>query len=217
MKTDTQLQQDVIAELEWEPSVEAAQIGVEVRDGVVTLAGQVSSYAQKWSAERAAQRVRGVKALAVDMEVNLPALAQRSDADIARSVENVLSWASLLHPDAIKVMVEKGWVTLSGSVDWQYQRQAATDAVRFLFGVTGVSDQIAITPSANVGVVKADIEAALARCATADALRISVSVDGGDVKLSGSVSSYGERQLAIQSAWGTPGVRRVVDEMTLEY
>ena len=217
MKTDKQLQTDVIAELSWEPSVHAAEIGVEVKDGVVTLAGHVGSYAEKWNAERAAQRVSGVKALAVEMDVNLSALGKRSDADIARSAENVLSWAASVPDGAIKVMVEGGWITLSGAVDWQYQKQAASDAVRFLIGVQGVSDQIAIKPTVIMKAVKADIEAALNRRATRESKKISVKVDGADVTLTGTVHSYAERELATNSAWGTPGVRNVVDEMTLAY
>src|SRR5450755_4002741 len=146
MKTDAQLQQDVIAELNWEPSVNAAQIGVEVKDGIVTLAGHVSSYAEKYAAERAAQRVCGVKALAVEMNVNLPGSSKRIDADIARSAENVLEWMTYLPKDCVKVKVEGVWITLSGEVAWEYQRQAAVSAVRYLMGVTGVSDQIAIKP-----------------------------------------------------------------------
>ena len=142
MKTDSQLQQDVSAELKWEPSVHAARIGVEVKDGVVTLAGQVDSYSEKWNAERAAQRVAGVKAMTTELKVHLTGLSKRTDADIAEAVENVLEWTSSLPAGAIKVMDEGGWVTLSGDVHWQYQRQAATDSVRNLMGVTGVSDQI---------------------------------------------------------------------------
>jgi osmotically-inducible protein OsmY len=217
MKTDTQLQTDVIAELSWEPSVHAAQIGVEVKDGVVTLAGEVSSYAEKWDAERAAQRVAGVKALAVEMEVKLSAFGKRDDADIARSAENVLSWATSVPDDAVQVMVEAGWITLSGAVDWQFQKQAASDAVRFLVGVKGVSNQIAIKPTLTMSAVKADIEAALNRRAIRDARKISVKVDGADVTLTGTVHSFADRELATNSAWGTPGVRSVVDDMTLVY
>lgn len=137
MKTDSQLQQDVSAELDWEPSVHAARIGVEVKDGVVTLAGQVDSYAEKWNAERAAQRVSGVRALATELQVQLTSLSQRTDADIAAAVENLLEWTSTLASGAVRVVVEGGWVTLSGKVDWQFQRQAATDSVRHLMGVTG--------------------------------------------------------------------------------
>jgi osmotically-inducible protein OsmY len=217
MKTDSQLQQDVMAELQWEPAVHAAQIGVEAKDGVVTLAGEVSSFAEKWNAERAAQRVSGVRALAVEMTVKLSELGKRTDADIARSAENILSWTSTLPADAVKVLVEDGWVTLSGELEWQYQRQAASDAVRHLPGITGVSNQIAIQPQATARLVKADIEAALQRRAASDAQTIMVDVHGGDVTLSGTVHSWSERDLAKRSAWGSSGVRAVVDKMSLSY
>jgi osmotically-inducible protein OsmY len=217
MKTDSQLQQDVIAELKWEPSVTAPGIGVEVRDGIVTLAGEVSSYAEKLNAESATQRVCGVKALATELKVKLAGSGKRNDADIAKSVENVLEWTTWVPDNAIKVLVENGWVTLSGNVDWQYQKQSATDSVRFLSGVTGVSDQIAIKPKLSVSAVKSDIEAALKRSAVADAKKISVNINGSNVTLTGTVHSWNEREIATMSAWGTPGVRSVIDKMTLEY
>jgi osmotically-inducible protein OsmY len=217
MKTDAQLQQDVMAELKWEPAVHAAQIGVEVRDGVVTLDGEVSSYSEKWNAERATQRVAGVKALAVEMKVKLSELGQRSDADIARSAQNVLSWTSSLPQDAIKVLVEAGWLTLSGDVEWQYQRQDAASSLRFLPGVVGISNQIGIKPSVSAGIVKSDIEAALKRRAANDAKTINVEVNGADVTLTGTVHSWVERDLATHTAWGTSGVRQVVDKLTLAY
>ena len=217
MKTDTQLQLDVIAELKWEPSVNAAQIGVEVQDGVVTLAGHVNSYAEKLDAEHAVQRVSGVKALAIEMDVKLAGLSKRTDADIARSAENVLQWTTYLPVNHVKVMVESGWVTLSGEVDWEYQRQAATGAVRYLLGVTGISDQITIKPNVSSTVVKSDIEAALKRRAKSDAHKISVEVQGADVTLTGKVHSWSERDLARNTAWGTSGVQHVVDHMTIGY
>ena len=218
MKTDLQLQQDVLAELKWEPSVNAAQIGVEVKDGIVTLAGHVNSYAEKYGAEHAAQRVSGVRALAIEMDVKLLGSSKRTDADIARSVENGLQWATFMPKDHVKVMVEGGFVTLSGEVDWEYQRQAATAAVRYLTGVTGVSDQIVIKkPKVSSSAVKSDIEAALKRRATADAQKISVEVHGADVTLTGKVHSWSERDLARNSAWGTSGVQSVTDNMTVSY
>jgi len=217
MKTDSQLQQDVMAELQWEPAVHAAQIGVEVNGGVVTLAGEVSSYAEKWNAERAAQRVNGVKALAIEMTVKLSEFGLRSDADIAQSAKNVLSWTSSLPADAIKVLVEGGWLTLSGDVEWQYQRQDAAASVRYLPGVTGVSNQIAIKPALSASVVKADIEAALKRRAAADTQTIAVDVHGADVTLTGTVHGWAERDLATRSAWSTSGVRNVFDKLTLVY
>src|ERR1700693_1798677 len=189
MKTDAQLKQDVNAELKWEPSVHAAEIGVEVKDGVVTLVGHVSSYAEKLSAEHAAQRVSGVKALAVEMDVTLPGTSHRNDADIARTAENVLKWMTAWPNDSVRIMVEEGWITLSGEVDWQYQREAAAAAVRYLMGVKGVSDQIVIKPKVSASVVKSDIEAALKRAAQADAQNILVEVRGADVTLSGKVDS----------------------------
>lgn len=217
MKSDSQLQQDVSAELKWEPSVQSAHIGVKVKDGVVTLVGQVNSYVEKWNAERAAQRVAGNKAMTTELKVHLAGLSKRTDADVAEAVENVLEWTSSLPAGAVKVMVEGGWVTLSGNVDWQYQRQTANDSVRYLMGVTGISDQIIIKPSVTATVVKSDIEAALKRTSIADAKQISVAVHGSDVTLSGTIHSWSERDTATTSAWGTPGVRNVVDMMTLAY
>jgi len=218
MKTDSQLQHDVSEELLWEPSVHAARIGVEVKDGVVTLAGQVDSYAEKWNAEQAAQRVAGVKAMATELDVQLAGLNKRSDADIAASVQNVLEWVySLSVGRRIKVMVENGCVTLSGDVDWQFQKQAAADSVRPLMGVTGVSNQIAIKPTPSVAIVKSDIEAALQRAAIADAGKIAVAVHGSDITLSGTVPTWAERETATRSAWNTPGVTNVVDMMTLAH
>lgn len=217
MKTDKQLQADVIAELGWEPSVHATEIGVEVKEGIVTLAGHVATYAEKWRAEAAAQRVSGVKALAVEIEVKLAGLGQRDDGDIAAAATNMLAWATSVPDGAVKVKVEGGWITLSGTLDWQYQRQAAGDAVRYLAGVKGVSDLIGVKPKARLGVVKADIEAALKRQASRDARDITVRVDGAQVTLAGSVHSFAERQSATNAAWAAPGVHSVVDEMTFSY
>jgi osmotically-inducible protein OsmY len=217
MKTDSQLQKDVMAELHWESSVHAAEIGVEVKDGVVTLSGEVSTHAEKWNAERAAQRVAGLMALAVDLKVKLPQSGIRSDSDIARSARNVLEWTSAVQPDSVEIMVENGWITLTGEVAWKFQKQAAADAVRFLSGVVGVSDEISIAPSVKASVVKADIEASIRRGAIEDGKRITVGVSGHAVTLSGPIRSWAERDLATQSAWNSPGVRQVIDEMTLSY
>jgi len=215
MKTDQQVQQDVIAELRWEPSVNAANIGVEVKDGIVTLTGHVNSFAEKWDAERAAQRVVGVKALAIEMDVNLPGSSHRHDADIARAVENALEWSIYVPQDAIKVMVDHGHVTLKGEVQWEYQREAADKAVRYLMGVTGISDQITLKHGISSSVVKSDIEAALKRRAHDEAQNISVSVKGADVTLSGKVPSWADRILVRYSAWGTKGVLNVIDNLTV--
>jgi osmotically-inducible protein OsmY len=217
MKNDTQLQKDVIAELNWEPSINPTNIGVEVKDGVVTLSGHVTSYAEKLNAERSAQRVAGVKALAIELDVTLPGISNRTDADIARTVENVLQWTTYLPKDSVKVMVENGWITLSGQVDWEYQRMAAVDAVRYLMGVRGVSDDVAIKPKLSSSSVKADIEDALKRRAIVDAGNITVEVHGENVTLTGKVKNWSERDLATHSAWCTPGVKNVKDFITLTY
>jgi osmotically-inducible protein OsmY len=213
MKTDTQIQNDVIAELKWSPSIDATAIGVEVKEGIVTLAGHVSSYAEKYDAERVAQRVSGVKALAVEMDVKIAGLSHRNDADLAKAVEGALRWTTFLTKDQVKVMVEKGWVTLTGEVDWEYQRKAAEYAIRYLLGVTGVSDQITIKPSTSAVAVKADIEAALRRRADEDTKAIAVTVKGSKVTLTGTVRSWADRELATDAAWGMPGVYNVVDNI----
>jgi osmotically-inducible protein OsmY len=217
MKTDRQLQQDVSAELQWEPAVRAARIGVLAKDGVVTLTGQVDSPAEKWDAERAAQRVAGVQALTVDLQVHLDGPNRRNDADIAAAVENVLEWTASLPAGALQVMVEDGWVTLSGRVEWQYQRQAAIDRVRPLMGVIGVRDEIGLAPRPAPGAVQSDIEAALRRTSITDAREIRVAVHGSEVTLSGTVKSWDERDTANHAAWGTPGVRHVEDQLTLAF
>jgi len=215
MKTDSQIQRDVLAELNWEPSVNAAQIGVEVNDGIVTLAGHVDSFAEKWNAERAAQRVSGVTALAVEMDVKLPQGSIRTDADIARTAENALMGTTFLPTDTVKVMVENGWITLTGAVDWSFQRETAGTAVRYLMGVKGVSNQIAMKTSPLSKTVKTDIEAAFKRRAQTDANSIHVAVHGSDVTLTGTVHSWPERELANSMAWGTPGVHKVTDNISI--
>jgi osmotically-inducible protein OsmY len=206
-----------MAELSWEPSVNAAHIGVEVSQGIVTLAGHVSNYTEKLNAERAAQRVHGVKALAVEMDVTLPGTSKRTDSDIAQSANNVLRLTTYLPVDHIKIQVENGRIALSGEVEWDYQRIGAADAVRHLQGVTGINNQITLKPAASASVVKADIEAALKRRAHRHSEAISVEVAGSDVTLTGVVNSWAERNLARNSAWAAPGVRNVNDNMTVTF
>jgi osmotically-inducible protein OsmY len=215
MKTDSQIQQDVSEELDWEPSVDATQIGVEVKDGIVTLAGHVTSFAEKWNAELAAQRVSGVKALAVEIDVILPSSSKRNDVDIARAAENLLTWTSNVPEGRIKIMVEDGWVTLSGEVDWEYQRQFIARGIRHLMGVVGVSDQISIKPQASLNTIQSGIKAALERRVQADVQSITVEVIGDRVTLSGPVFSWSERDLAEYSAWCAPGVRSVINNLTI--
>jgi osmotically-inducible protein OsmY len=217
MKTDRQLQQDVMSELAWEPSVTSTEIGVEVKGGVVTLAGHVGSYLEKWEAQRAAQRVSGVKALAVEMDVSLPGSSTRNDVDIARAASNVLQWNTYWPEDQIKVLVENGWITLSGELDWEYQREAAERSVRGLMGVTGISNQIVLKSVATLRPDKSQIEAALKRRIHSDSRHITVEVDGADVILSGTVHSWADREAARNSAWSTPGVRNVADNLDIVY
>jgi osmotically-inducible protein OsmY len=213
MKTDLQIQHDVQAELRWEPSIDAAHIGVEVIEGIVTLAAHVGSYAEKWDAERIAQRIAGVRALTIALEVRLPGGNQRDDAYLVRTAEQALAWAAQVPAAAVHVMVEGGYVTLSGTVDWEYQRRAAAGSVRGLTGVTGVSDQIAIRPKIPAAAVKSEIEAALRRSAGADAQQIQVAVCGASVTLTGVVHSWAERDVARHAAWGTHGVCHVADHI----
>ncbi|MFN0161891.1 MAG: BON domain-containing protein [Burkholderiales bacterium] len=215
MKSDSQLQSDVLAELKWEPSVQSAHIGVAVKDGVVTLAGHVDSYAERWHAERAAQRVGGVRALAVEIDVRLAGSDQHLDADIAGAIGNALKWIEPVKDGAVKIRVEAGWVTLAGEVDWQFQRTMAHEAVMPIMGVRGISDHIAIKPHVSVNNIKVDIEAALKRRAESNAQRIQVQVEGANVTLSGIAHSWADRELTASSAWGTPGVHRVVNNMTI--
>jgi osmotically-inducible protein OsmY len=215
MKTDAQLQFDVNEELNWDPSIHAEDIGVTVHDGVVTLTGHVNTFAEKWEAERASQRVAGVKALAVEVDVILPGSSVRNDADIARSAENVLEWNSYVPRSRVKVLVEDGIVTLSGEVARDYQRRAATDSVRTLMGVRGVTNQMTLPSATPSDTVKTDIEAALRRRVPEDAKYISVDVNGGDVTLTGTVHCWSERDEARHSAWGTAGVHSVKDRLTI--
>jgi osmotically-inducible protein OsmY len=217
MKNDRDLQRDVLDELRWEPAVQSSEIGVIVKGGVVTLEGVVDSYPQKWAAERAAKRVSGVKALALDLEVKPPGSANQTDADIAEAAESALKWDVLVPQDRIKVTVEKGFLTLEGEVDWQFQRSAAERAVVNLTGVKGVSNQITVKPSVAPTDVKARIEAAFNRSAILDAEDINVQVDGGKVTLSGSVSSWAERDEAESAAWAAPGVTEVKDLIAVTY
>ncbi len=217
MKSDHQLQQDVMAELHWEPSVQSAHVGVEVDEGIVTLTGHVSSYFEKWNAETAAQRVSGVKALVVNLEVLLPALSQRSDEDIARSVDSALEWMAPEVKNKVKVLVEGGQVLLSGEVEWQYQKTAATTAIRHLLGVTSVVNQIGLRQQVTREQVKQEIEAALTRQARTDAKKIKVEVQGANVTLTGTVESWAERQSALHAAWNAPSVVNVTDRMRLSF
>jgi osmotically-inducible protein OsmY len=213
--TDQSLKQTVLDELAWDPSVNEAHIGVTAHRGVVTLTGHVGSYAEKCAAEHAAGRVSGVKAIAEELEIRYLYDVGHGDEDIARQALNVLDWNLSVPKEKVKVKVKKGWITLSGDVNWYYQKNAAETDVRKLLGVMGVSNQIRIMPSVQASDVHKKIVAAFGRNAEFEAENIVVSIEGGKVTLSGKVGSYYERTLAENTAWSAPGVTQVDDLITI--
>jgi osmotically-inducible protein OsmY len=215
-KSDKDLERDVREELASDPRVDEKAIAVSAKSGVVTLTGSVPTYAAKVAAYHDAERVGGVGVLVEHMDVSLPDMHARSDADLAKAVGDALRWDVEVPDGKIKTSVRDGWVTLEGTVDWQYQRLAADGAVRYLTGVKGATNLIAVSPSSNKLIdVKQHIKAALTRSAEADAQRITVDIgDGGKVTLRGTVHSWSEREEAVRAAWATQGVRRVQDELT---
>lgn len=216
MTSDLQLQQDVLDELEFEPSVNAAHIGVAANRGIVTLTGFVTSYAEKTAAERAARRVKGVKAIAQEIEVRLPSDTRRADDEIAARAVDILKWQVGVPADRIGVKVEKGILYLTGEVDWQFQKAEADHVVHKLTGVIDVVNQIRVAAAVHASEVKEKIEKALQRSAELESSRITVETEGGKVVLSGKVRAWFERDIAERAAWSAPGVSEVQDHLTIE-
>ena len=213
---DVQLRLDVLLELEFDPSIKAQHIGVAVDRGVVTLSGYTESYAQKYAAITAAKRVRGVHAIADEIQIRYPEDKKTSDDEIARRATDILSWDVSVPKGNIQAVVRNGWVTLTGQVEWHYQRKAAEDDVRKLSGVHGIINEIALKPPVYPDDVKKRIEEALKRHAEVEAGKIEISVqDGGKVLLEGKVESWQERHAAEDAAWSAPGVREVIDKLTI--
>ena len=213
-KTDEQLQHDVLDELKWDAQVQPNEIGVSVKDGIVTLFGFVDSYLKKWSAEEAAHRVAGVKAVANEIEVKLA--TERTDEDIAEAAVRALEWDAFLPPGKVKPTVSKGWVTLEGSVEWQYQREEAERVIRRISGVKGITNLITVRPTTSPSDLKKKIEEALVRNAQIDAGKIQVEVQGSKAILRGSVRSWAEKQEAERVAWSAPGIKEVENLITVQ-
>jgi osmotically-inducible protein OsmY len=214
--SDTSLRQDIIDELDFEPSVNAAHIGVAVDDGVVTLSGHVCSYAEKMAAERAARRVKGVHAIAQEIEVRYPSDKKTADDEIAGRALAVLRWNTVIPPDSVQIRVQDGWVTLTGEVDWQFQRIAAESQIRRLSGVAGLMNSITIKPHAQTADIKTKIEEALKRSAEVEARNIRVSRIGDTrIALEGTVHDWQEREAVTNAAWSAPGVLSVEDRLTI--
>jgi osmotically-inducible protein OsmY len=216
MKTDSQIQKDVMDQLKWEPFLDAPQIGGAVKNGIVTLTGQVDSYAKKLAAEKATKKVSGVKAIAEDIQIGVSPLYRKTDAEIAEAVLDALKWNMAVQEEKIKIKVENGNVRLEGEVEWNYQRTSAKDAIEKLAGVCSITNLITVKPKITPNNIRQKICAALQRNALVDAHNIMVDVDGGKVTLRGVVRSFIEKEDAEKAAWSAPGVTAVESRLQLE-
>jgi len=216
MKTDSQIQQDVMEQLRWEPFLNASQIGVAVKNGIVTLSGQVDSYAKKLAAENATKKIAGVKAIAEDIQIGVSPAYNKTDTEIAEAVVNALKWHSYVQEDKIKIKVENGNVRLEGEVEWEYQRSSAKTAIENLIGVRSVINLITLKPKITPYDIKQKISSAFSRSAIIDAGKISAEVVGGKVVLRGSVRSFAEKDDAENAAWSAPGVTSVDNRIEME-
>ena len=217
IRTDEQVQSDVLDELRWDARVQPNEVGVTVKEGVVSLTGWVDSFVKKWAAERAAQRVRGVRAVANDIEVRLPAAADRTDSDIAAAATRALEWDALVPIERINVTVSRGWITLRGEAEWEYQRRAAERATRRLSGVRGATNLITVRPRTRPAPdeLRRRIENALLRSAETDASGLTVEVAGDRIILRGTVRSWAERREGERVAWSAPGVTAVENRIVV--
>jgi len=215
MKTDIELQRDVMDEILWDPILHAAEIGVTVKQGVVTLIGAVKNYAEKVAAEKAAKRVKEVKSVVMDLSIRMTNESKRSDKEIAEAALNALKWSSFVPEDRIKLKVKDAWITVTGEVEWRFQKESVTSAVEHLVGVRGVTNFIKVKPSLNAILVKDVIKKALERSADIDADSIDIQLSGGKILLTGKVRSWGQRKEVERAVWATPGVTEVNDQLTI--